>query len=68
MKDTEVHNMKTFDSSGYIRKKYRQFMIRIDREKDPDVIQKLETEQNLTAYLRDLVKEDLNNGKEKERL
>ena len=60
--------MKTFDSSGYIRKKYRQFMIRIDREKDPDVIQKLETEQNLTAYLRDLVKEDLNNGKEKERL
>ena len=60
--------MKTFDSSGYIRKKYRQFMIRIDREKDPDVIQKLETEQNLTAYLRDLVKEDLNNGKEKERI
>lgn len=60
--------MKTFDSTGYIRKKYRQFMIRIDREKDPDVIQKLETEQNLTAYLRDLVKEDLNNGKEKERL
>ena len=57
--------MKTFDSSGYIRKKYRQFMIRIDREKDPDVIQKLETEQNLTAYLRDLVKEDLDNGEEK---
>ena len=57
--------MKTFDSSGYIRKKYRQFMIRIDREKDPDVIQKLETEQNLTAYLRDLVNEDLDNGEEK---
>lgn len=57
--------MKTFDAAGYIRKKYRQFMIRIDRDKDPDVIQKLESEQNVTAYLRDLVKEDLNNGEEK---
>lgn len=60
--------MKTFDAAGYIRKKYRQFMIRIDRDKDPDVIQKLEAEQNVTAYLRDLVKEDLNNGEEKKQV
>ena len=60
--------MKNFDPNGYIRKTYRQYVIRIDRKKDPDIIQKLEAVGNITAYLRDLVREDLKHGKEKERL
>ena len=53
--------MKTFDSAGYIRKKYRQFMIRVDRDKDPDIIQKLESVDNLTGYIRSLVYDDVRN-------
>lgn len=60
--------MKNFDSNGYIRKTYRQYMIRIDRKKDPDIIQKLEAVENITAYLRDLVREDLKRGKEKKQV
>lgn len=54
--------MKSFNVNEYIRKKYRQFMIRVDREKDPDIIQKLESVDNVTAYVRDLVSGDIKDG------
>lgn len=60
--------MKTFNPSEYVRKKYRQIVLKLDREKDADIIQKLESVSNITAYARDLIVEDLKHGKETEQV
>lgn len=57
--------MKNFDQYAYNREKYRTFIIRVDRVKDPDVIQRLEASGNVSAFVRDLVKGALNDGNEK---
>ena len=60
--------MKTFNPTEYIRTKYRQIVLKLDKEKDQKIINKLEEQESMTAYVRGLINEDLNNGKEKERL
>lgn len=59
---------KNFDSSGYIREKYRQFVLKLEREKDAGIIQHLEDQKNVTEYVRNLISEDLNNGNETEQV
>lgn len=54
--------MKNFNPNTYIKDNYRQFLVKIDKEKYPHIIQKLEDVVNITAYVRDLVNEDLRNG------
>lgn len=61
-------NMKNFDQNAYNREKYRAFIIRVDRVKDPDVIQRLEASGNVSAYVRDLVKGALKDGNEKKQV
>ncbi len=60
--------MKTFNPTEYIRTKYRQIVLKLDKEKDQKIINKLEEQESMTAYVRGLINEDLNNGEEKERL
>lgn len=60
--------MKTFNPTEYIRTKYRQIVLKLDKEKDQAIINKLEEQDSMTAYVRALINEDLDHGEEKERL
>lgn len=60
--------MKHFNASDYIRGKYRQFVLKLDKEKDKEIITKLEEQNSMTAYVRDLIKEDLQHVEKSERL
>ena len=60
--------MKNFNASDYIREKYRQIVLKLDKEKDSKIITKLEEQDSMTAYARALINEDLDHGEEKERL
>lgn len=60
--------MKHFNASDYIREKYRQIVLKLDKEKDQQVIAKLEEQDSMTAYVRDLIKEDLQHVEKSERL
>ena len=51
--------MRTFNPTEYIRAKYRQFVLKLDKEKDNRIISKLESERNATAYVRHLINKDL---------
>ena len=54
--------MKTFNVNEYIKQKYRQIVLKFDRQKDADIIRHLDDQKNVTQYVRDLISEDLNNG------
>ena len=60
--------MKTFNATEYIKAKYRQITLKLDRQKDARIIQHLDDQQNVTAYVRDLISEDLNHGTETEQV
>lgn len=60
--------MKSFNSTEYIRTKYRQIVLKLDREKDQRIIKKMEEQDSMTAYVRGLINEDLNHGEEAERI
>ena len=60
--------MKHFNASDYIREKYRQFVLKLDKEKDKEIITKLEEQNSMTAYVRDLIKEDLQHVEKQKRL
>ena len=52
--------MKKFNVTDYNREKYRAYLVRVDRAKDPDVIERMESMDNLSAYVRGLVRADIN--------
>lgn len=60
--------MKHFNASDYIREKYRQIVLKLDKKKDQQVIAKLEEQDSMTAYVRELINEDLKHGEKTERL
>ena len=60
--------MKNFNASDYIREKYRQIVLKLDKKKDQQVIAKLEEQDSMTAYVRELINEDLKHGEKQERL
>ena len=60
--------MKHFNASDYIREKYRQIVLKLDKKKDQQVIAKLEEQDSMTAYVRELINEDLKHGEKSERL
>ncbi len=60
--------MKHFNASDYIREKYRQIVLKLDKKKDQQVIAKLEEQDSMTAYVRELINEDLKHGEKQERL
>ena len=60
--------MRHFNASEYIREKYRQIVLKLDKEKDQKVIAKLEEQDSMTAYVRELINEDLKHVEKSERL
>lgn len=60
--------MKHFNASDYIREKYRQIVLKLDKEKDQKIISKLEEQDSMTAYVRELITEDLKHVEKSERL
>ena len=60
--------MKHFNASDYIREKYRQIVLKLDKKKDQQVIAKLEEQDSMTAYVRELINEDLKHVEKQERL
>ena len=60
--------MKHFNASDYIREKYRQIVLKLDKKKDQQVIAKLEEQDSMTAYVRELINEDLKHVEKSERL
>ena len=60
--------MKHFNATDYIREKYRQIVLKLDKEKDQKIITKLEEQDSMTAYVRELINDDLKHGEKQERL
>lgn len=61
--------MGKFNFTAYNREKYRSFMVRVDREKHPQIIERLEQVENVSGYVRELVEKDIKeNGEEKKRI
>lgn len=61
--------MGKFDFTAYNREKYRSFMVRVDRGKHPEIIERLEHVENVSGYVRELVEKDIKeNGEEKKRV
>ena len=62
--------MRKFNTSEYNRAKYKSYLVRVDREKDKAVIDRMEAVENISAYVRSLVYGDLvreeHNGEETE--
>ena len=65
--------MKTFNVNEYIKQKYKQIVLKLDRQKDAKIIRHLEDQRNVTAYVRyliskDLITEETHNGEEAEQI
>ena len=58
MKKSTQKNLQEY-RTGYVREHYRQFGIKISRTKYPEVISHLEQQQNLSAYILDLIIKDM---------
>ena len=45
---------------AYVLKHYTPFTVVMNREKDKDLIEHLKTKENKSAYIKDLVRRDMN--------
>ena len=43
----------------YIRENQRQFMLKVNRKLDPEMVEWLESQENVQAYLKQLIREDM---------
>ena len=43
----------------YIKQNQRQFMLKVNRKTDPDMVDWLESHENVQAYLKDLIRKDM---------
>ena len=43
----------------YIRENQRQFMLKVNKKLDPDMVAWLESKENVQAYLKDLIRKDM---------
>ena len=58
--------MKQKDNSysiEYIRNVQRQFMLKVNRRLDPDMVEWLESKDNVQAYLKELIRKDMESSK-----
>lgn len=51
--------MGKFNPNDYNRTKYKSYLVRVDREKDKAVIERMAKVQNISAYVRGLVYGDM---------
>ena len=45
--------------TDYVKKTYRQFMLKINRGTESDIMDWLESQENVQAYLKELVRKDM---------
>lgn len=43
----------------YIRNNQRQFMLKVNRKLEPEMVAWLESQENVQAYLKELIKKDM---------
>ena len=43
----------------YIKQNQRQFMLKVNRKTDHDMVDWLESQENVQAYLKDLIRKDM---------
>lgn len=44
---------------AYIKQYQRQFMLKVNRNTDPEMVAWLESQENVQAYLKQLIREDM---------
>lgn len=46
----------------YIKQNQRQFMLKVNRIHDPEMIEWLESKGNVSGYLKELIRKDMENS------
>lgn len=66
-KNIQVDTLKKFREyqSEFIKKHYTAFTIRFEKELDADVIKHVQSQRNITGYIRDLIYADMKKAKKK---
>lgn len=52
---------------AFTKKNYRTFALRFSREKDAEIIKRMEAQENLVEYLRVLISKDIEKEKKKKK-
>lgn len=50
----------------YVRTYQRQFMLKVNRKTDPDMVAWLESKESVQAYLKDLIRTDMDRSQSKD--
>ena len=61
MKQTTYQSLRQYRNE-YIKNHFRQFNIKVNRTKYPDIIARMEEQDNLVLYLVNLIRKDSMNG------
>lgn len=56
---TEITEHRRNYLKNYIKKKYKSFILMFDKEKEKDIIDFLNGKENRIAYIRNLIKVDM---------
>lgn len=46
----------------YVRKNYKRYDFKVHNEKDADIVAFMETKENKQAYIRELIRKDMENN------
>ena len=57
--NSDMGNRKQEYNVQYTRQYQRQFMIKVNRKLEPDLVEWLESQENVQAYIKKLVREDI---------
>ena len=50
-------------NTSYVKANIRQFMLKVNRKLDPEMVDFLESKDNVQAYLKELIKADMEKQK-----
>ena len=51
-------------NAGYVKENIRQFMLKVNKKLDPEMVEWLESKENVQSYLKDLIRKDMESNKE----
>lgn len=63
-KKSQLEDFRAYQTE-YNKNTYRTFVFRVSKEKEGDIIKYLESQENLTEYLKILIREDMLNNPDK---
>ena len=50
-------------NAGYVKENIRQFMLKVNKKLDPEMVEWLESKENVQSYLKDLIRKDMESSK-----